>query len=59
MVRRVVVMAVGALPVSTYGCRTIAAVAAAIAQIAFLMVPIVFVVSSVFGLVMRNWGRPE
>jgi uncharacterized membrane protein YtjA (UPF0391 family) len=50
----VVVIAGVALIIGTYGFSTLAAVSAAIAQIALLMVPIVFVVSSVFGLVIRN-----
>jgi uncharacterized membrane protein YtjA (UPF0391 family) len=52
------VIAVVALIVGTYGFSIVAAVSTTIAKIAFLLVPIVFVVSSIFGLVTRNWDRP-
>jgi uncharacterized membrane protein YtjA (UPF0391 family) len=52
------VIAVVALIVGAYGFSTVAAVSTTIAKIAFLLVPIVFVVSSTFGLVTRSWDRP-
>ena len=47
----------GATALVTSGLSFFAALAAAVVEIAFLLVPVIFMLSLIMGLGARNWGR--
>jgi hypothetical protein len=47
----------GSAALVTSGLSFFASLAAAVVEIAFLLVPVVFMLSLIMGLGARNWGR--